>query len=83
MYKLTYCKECDTMLQKEVCSMATEAQIRASTKYNRKQDTITVRVDKETGKWCVSDFIGVVKSGFETSDEAYEFAVEHFKLIRK
>ena len=50
MYKLTYCKECDTMLQKEVCSMATEAQIRASTKYNRKQDTITVRVDKETGK---------------------------------
>nr|DAH02220.1 MAG TPA: hypothetical protein [Caudoviricetes sp.] len=32
------------------CSMATEAQIRASTKYNRKQDTITVRVDKETGK---------------------------------
>ena len=30
--------------------MATEAQIRASTKYNRKQDTITVRVDKETGK---------------------------------
>ena len=42
-----------------------------------------VAVDKETGKWCVSDFIGVVKSGFETSDEAYEFAVEHFKLIRK
>ena len=30
--------------------MATEAQIRASTKYNRKQDTITVRADKETGK---------------------------------
>lgn len=30
--------------------MATEAQIRASTKYNRNQDTITVRVDKETGK---------------------------------
>ena len=30
--------------------MATEAQIRASTKYNRKQDTITVRVDKEIGK---------------------------------
>lgn len=50
MYKLTYCKKCDTMLQKEDCSMATEAQIRASTKYNRKQDTITVRVDKETGK---------------------------------
>lgn len=50
MYKLTYRKECDTMLQKEVCSMATEAQIRASTKYNRKQDTITVRMDKEIGK---------------------------------
>lgn len=30
--------------------MATEAQIRASTKYNRKQDTITVRMDKEIGK---------------------------------
>ena len=30
--------------------MATEAQIRASTKYNRKQDTLTVRLDKETGK---------------------------------
>lgn len=30
--------------------MATEAQIRASTKYNREQDTLTVRVDKETGK---------------------------------
>lgn len=30
--------------------MATEAQIRASTKYNRKQDSLTVRVDKETGK---------------------------------
>lgn len=43
----------------------------------------SVAVDKETGKWCVSDFIGVVKSGFETSDEAYDFAVEHFKLIRK
>lgn len=50
MYKLTYYRECDTLLQKEVCSMATEAQIRASTKYNRKQDTLTVRVDKETGK---------------------------------
>lgn len=50
IYKLTYCDEYDTMLQKEDCNMATEAQIRASTKYNRKQDTITVRVDKETGK---------------------------------
>lgn len=50
MYKLTYYRECGTMLQKEDCSMATEAQIRASTKYNRKQDTITVRVDKEIGK---------------------------------
>ena len=50
MYKLTYCLKCDTMLQKEVFNMATEAQIRASTKYNRKQDTITVRVDKEIGE---------------------------------
>ena len=29
--------------------MATDAQSRASTKYNRKLDAITVRVDKETG----------------------------------
>lgn len=29
--------------------MASEAQSRASTKYNSKLDSITVRVDKETG----------------------------------
>lgn len=48
-----------------------------------RKDMGSVSLVTKDHTWCVSDFIGVVKSGFETSDEAYEFAVEHFKLIRK
>lgn len=48
-----------------------------------RKDIGDVSLVTKDNTWCVSDFIGVVKSGFETSDEAYEFAVEHFKLVRK
>ena len=49
MYKLTYELKCDIMPYREVSHMASEAQSRASTKYNQKLNGITIRVDKEIG----------------------------------